>query len=1058
MAAAFGFRYQYLITVEVLLDLYASGSSDWSVDVDPVSQDSADIVVRLTAGNRAERALQVKASLPNSSTTIGTETVRRLLDRLSREHKGAHHREIITNRAQTAHLTKELRNPNSTLLKPGEHFVSRSESSQKLIEKLLHTIGKLRIARAGGTGRELHYLLLRQLLDRVHEAGADTHNQSLAYEDVRRILEGANSLFSEALGKREWGKCIQVPTGDFIDRQESKSFLEKQLPANSLYKGVPRIAVLKGLSGTGKSAAAYMHARSLLEHVAFVLWLDASSSEVLESQIPMIFEDLGVRWAPIGTPAQDFVELLSGLPVPWVLVLDGASSPEAVDAWIPRSGYGQVLLTTRVATWPDSFAPTLSMDAFSETEARLFVEHRLRQPVKSWSPEQLSACDTISRSLARWPLAMEVAIGWIARHGSSVMAMQRFAERIDRLNLDDENLLPHGYPQTAAHVILSQWTELSREAQLLASSLLAMGGKHVPGRILLDALLRQKISKATLEELLASGLVRQEIVTSGQPHDLDEVITIHGFVQLIMEKRGIPLDTWTVWDLMRICDECVGRLTNEGRFDAGAAMVRPVDHFLKWIVEAFKENPEVLVLFSPLMHNLAQLAFITSQAAIARLWSRVAFNVRRLQSKPPQDHSAWVQMQLQTLSLVAITAARADNLEEVVEVGHLVGPILQQCDQHTLRDPTTLPALRMLRDVLQLHLPDTYSPLAHDVLQQLNSLIPQGDPQPRITGAGSVLIRRLQVEAATAIQIAERSAWQAGVDTIIGAANHALEHGVLVDQVIDGMLHVGLVLMVEATKRPLETPELLIKSVKRLVVWLDENSAALDADQRIRYSILSAFVKDTPGALADAVQSLPLPDKRTLELDVWVQLSISLNEQREAMRRRQIFSDPSPSIVITHSIDGGDQLNIWWRGSEPSPPELWVHAPGIITVSSLGRTDPVREGMERSGLQELDQERPPPAADGWSARLSGAEIEISDAEGTTWVSVEQIPEEITKRIIEHKGLVLVYGDLPVTPPTARRLSGWVPLSSYKNQPNRRNDDDPQDRSARWWHRLVFWRP
>ena len=39
VAAAYGFRYQYLVTVEVLLELYEADDSDWAVGVDLASQD-----------------------------------------------------------------------------------------------------------------------------------------------------------------------------------------------------------------------------------------------------------------------------------------------------------------------------------------------------------------------------------------------------------------------------------------------------------------------------------------------------------------------------------------------------------------------------------------------------------------------------------------------------------------------------------------------------------------------------------------------------------------------------------------------------------------------------------------------------------------------------------------------------------------------------------------------------------------------------------------------------------------------------------------------------------
>ena len=117
--------------------------------------------------------------------------------------------------------------------------------------------------------------------------------------------------------------------------------------------------------------------------------------------------------------------------------------------------------------------------------------------------------------------------------------------------------------------------------------------------------------------------------------------------------------------------------------------------------------------------------------------------------------------------------------------------------------------------------------------------------------------------------------------------------------------------MIEAAKRPLETPELLINSVKRLVLWLDDNSAALDSDQQSRDSILSAFVAEAPETLPDAVRTLPPPEERTPQLEAWATLATILNEQRAATRRRSIFADPPPSLHVTHSFDGGDQLNVW---------------------------------------------------------------------------------------------------------------------------------------------------
>lgn len=1053
VAAAFGFRYQYLTTVDLLLELYANSSSDWSIDVDPVDQNSADIIVRLSTGSPPDRAIQVKASLSSSSTTIGIDETRRILDGLRREHPKARLREILTNRIKTAELETELERQDCTLLGQDERFTSHQEPLHQMTEKLLRTIGRLRTTREGGTGRELQYLILRQLIDRVHEAGSNTHNQRLSRDDIRQILTGSNPLLSSALGSRAWGKCIQVPVGNYIEREKSSRFLRENLPVGSLYDGTPKIAVLKGMSGSGKSAAAYLHARSLLEHVAFVLWLDASSLGVLESQVPMALQELGAATTPTDMPRRDLVDVLSGSPVPWLLVLDGASSFKEVYPWIPRSGYGQVLITTRVATWPDSLAPTTSLDAFDEIEARRFVARRFGQAVESWSAQQLSACDAISRALAGWPLALELAVGWIARRGGPKKAMLQFTDRLDRLDLDSEELLPHGYPRTAAQVILADWRELSPEARKLASFLLVTGGSRVPRRLLLDALAQVGMTQKAVEDLLSSGFIRQEILTPDRPHDLDEVLTIHGFVQLVMAKQGIPLNGPEIWAILSTCDKWVRQLTEDGRFREGTALIHPIDYFLRQTVEVFKDSPETLTLASVSMHNFAQLAFITSQAAIARLWSRVAFQVRQDQLELVRDHATWVQMQLQTLSVIAITAARLHKAEEVVEVALFSETVLQMCNEETLCDVATQHALRTIRDVLHSCLPDSSPGRARRALKALDALVPPGAPEPAVSGAGNTLLNKLHIERVAALLLVEHSAWQAGVDTVLSAANQALEEGALVDQLVDGLLDVGLELMIEASKRPLETPELLIASAVRLVVWLDENSAALDeSNHQYRFAILRAFTEEGPGPLSDVIGKLPPPKQRTHQLDAWAQLGMILREQRESMRYRKIFSDPPPSVSVTHSIDGGDQLNVWWRDTGPATPELWVHAPAIVTVSSSGRFDPVRQGMERAGLPEVAHDEPPQPTPGWLARLTTDGINILDAKGTPWVTVEDIPPQIMEKICAHGGLTLIYADLAITHSTDPRLSGWISLATRKNQ----SCTDNQNSLTPWWRKLFGW--
>ena len=1037
VAAAFGFRYQYLVTVCLLLQLYKQSPNDWSVEVDPSGQDSADIIVRMSTEGPPWRVIQVKASLPDSSTTIGVPEARRILDKLRGEHPDAQFCELITNRIKTSDLEEEMRSA-SNFLREGERFIAQTESHAELTEKLLQAIACFRVDQGGGTGRELQFLLLRQLIDKVHEAGARTNKQCLSRGDVHQVLAGhSNSILASVLGTRSWGKCIQVPYGNYLERAQPSRFLTKQLPASSFYADTPRVAVLKGMAGVGKSVVAALYARSLLERVAFVLWLDASSQEVLESQVPAVLHELGTTLNPSESLSSNLLNELSGSPVPWLLVLDGVSCREEVDAWIPRSGYGQVIITTRVETWPDSHAPSFSLDAFDEREARQFLSLRLGKGVETWSARQLSACDAISSALSRWPLALEFAVSWIKRHGGSEGALLAFSERVDRLNLDSKELLPHGYPQTAVQVVLDVWTGLSPGAQKLASFLLVTGGNRVPCRLLLDALAETEVTSDAVEELISSGLITQEILTPERVHNLDELLTIHGFVQLIMQKEGISLTGDELLLLLKNGDKWVQSVTKDGHFREGATLVQPINCFLRNMVEIFKDNLRALVPATVSMHNLAQLAIIVSQTRTALLWAKMAFWIRHDQQELVKDHDGWTLMQLQTLSVMAIAAARLQEAEEVDEVGVLAEHLLKTVNGEVLTDPDTQGPLHAIRDVLHTYQSGFSSDRVGEALQMLNDVIPRKDPLAAVSWKGDALVRTLQIGSAHARMLLERGAWQLGVDAMIKLSNQALEEGALVDYMVDSLLDVGFMLMLEASIRPLNTPDLLAASVERLVAWLEENSVSLDeADRQSRYEILKAFTKDGPGPLAEVLTKLPAPGQSKRQLDDWVQLVADLRDQRESMWRRELLSVLPPSVTVTHTIDGGDQLDCRWRSFGSAGLELWVHAPGIITVTASGRTDPVREGMKQAGLLEAHYSEPLQAVPGWQAHLSKKGLEVLDAQGVRWVEVAEVPHWATEQIRANGGLTLIYADVATVQSGDSLLRGWITL-----------------RQA-WWRRLF----
>ena len=156
VAAAFGYRYQYVVTVGLILDLYENPElMSWFVDVDLEGQDSADILVS-RKGSSWDEAVQVKASQAGSSTVMGAPDVRRIFDSLSNEHPVVSNHRLVTNRKLTNDLACDS-NGELWSRKPGEHFQHDNRDLDALIRLLLERIARLRERGAGGLSGPSHY-------------------------------------------------------------------------------------------------------------------------------------------------------------------------------------------------------------------------------------------------------------------------------------------------------------------------------------------------------------------------------------------------------------------------------------------------------------------------------------------------------------------------------------------------------------------------------------------------------------------------------------------------------------------------------------------------------------------------------------------------------------------------------------------------------------------------------------------------------------------------------------------------------------------------------------
>jgi hypothetical protein len=116
----------------------------------------------------------------------------------------------------------------------------------------------------------------------------------------------------------------------------------------------PRVAVLHGLGGAGKTSLAVEYAHRHRAEFGIVWQFAADDMALLEAG----FARLSVLLAAAGgladpaDPVGSVHAVLAASPVPWLLIFDNAPHPAAVREFVPGGGPGRVLVTSQHGLWP----------------------------------------------------------------------------------------------------------------------------------------------------------------------------------------------------------------------------------------------------------------------------------------------------------------------------------------------------------------------------------------------------------------------------------------------------------------------------------------------------------------------------------------------------------------------------------------------------------------------------------------------------------------------------------------------------------------------------------
>lgn len=475
--AAGGFLYQYWRTAEaVLIALNADGrvhACRVEGDPHPTELGSADIVDfdLIDRNETVLRSVQVKSGAPDSQLSPGdvfTILARLVAKADAEEYVLLTNTNISPDAAELARLLAfdqpaaeriatlqpllrgAARRHLSDLTEEQLRRLSRCRvsvdrrSRAELRDALLSAVRTARRNDGRGIGQVSSGFLVARLHSEIHTRAAPGEDAVWTMSDIREILNLNDNALVGALGERDWGGVLGLlPPIPDVPRTELLDAIATALkPFRPTGWTVGR-CVLAGLSGIGKSSLAAGYVAEYLDAYDMVVWLDASHPpHTLMPGFRAAAGKLGVGPDMAAEHLRSAVlERLSRMAGRWLLIFDDAEAA-AISSWIPRIGDGDVLITSIDSTDRD-----IPVGRMSPAEAADLLAIRLELSTEQ-ARADASLVMRLAEEMSYWPLALELAAGYLRTCGYTVNDIPYYLEELKLRSLNDRSSIPEGYPVT----------------------------------------------------------------------------------------------------------------------------------------------------------------------------------------------------------------------------------------------------------------------------------------------------------------------------------------------------------------------------------------------------------------------------------------------------------------------------------------------------------------------------------------------------------------------------------------------------------------------------------
>lgn len=220
----------------------------------------------------------------------------------------------------------------------------------------------------------------------------------------------------------------------------------------------PRVVVLIGMGGVGKTSMAAEYAHRQLAEVSVGWQVPAEDETVMRQDLAELAAQLGGRdVVDPRDPVASVHAVLAAWPSQWLLIFDNASDEVSVRRFVPPAGRGRVIITSQSQHWPS--ATVLDVPVLDSDVAARFLVSR------SGDPDEMAARE-LAAELGGLPLALEQAAAYAQATGMTLTAY------LALLRERSADLLARGEP--AGHVNVAATFSLAI-SRLQADSPAAVG-------------------------------------------------------------------------------------------------------------------------------------------------------------------------------------------------------------------------------------------------------------------------------------------------------------------------------------------------------------------------------------------------------------------------------------------------------------------------------------------------------------------------------------------------------------------------------------------------------